>query len=141
PDASIGADVMVGFPGETDAEFEENRAFIEALPITYLHVFSYSARPGTPAAAMPDQVPITVRKNRSRILRELAAAKNLEFRKGMLGASLSAVTLARKSIALSSNYLKVELASPREPNQLIDVTIGGVTRTGLKEFSPLAVLA
>lgn len=141
PDASIGADVMVGFPGETDGEFEETRVFIEALPITYLHVFSYSARPGTPAAAMPDQVPIAMRKNRSRILRELAAAKNLDFRKGMLGASLSAVTLARKSIALSSNYLKVELASPREPNQLIDVTIGGVTRTGLKEFSPLAVLS
>ena len=50
PDAAIGADVMTGFPGETDAEFEESRAFIESLPFTYLHVFTYSERPGTPAA-------------------------------------------------------------------------------------------
>ena len=58
PDAAIGADVMAGFPGETDAEFEENRAFIERLPFTYLHVFTYSERPGTAAAAMPDPVPM-----------------------------------------------------------------------------------
>ena len=51
PDAAIGADVMVGFPGETEPEFEESRAFIESLPFTYLHVFTYSERPGTPAAA------------------------------------------------------------------------------------------
>ena len=51
PDAAIGADVMVGFPGETDSEFEESRQFIESLPFTYLHVFTYSERPGTPAAA------------------------------------------------------------------------------------------
>jgi threonylcarbamoyladenosine tRNA methylthiotransferase MtaB len=60
PDAAIGADVMVGFPGETDAEFEENRALVESLPFTYLHVFTYSERPGTPAAEAP-QVPMTVR--------------------------------------------------------------------------------
>ena len=57
PMAAIGADVMVGFPGETDADFEENRQFIASLPFTYLHVFTYSARSGTPAAEMPDQVP------------------------------------------------------------------------------------
>ncbi|MGD0015816.1 MAG: tRNA (N(6)-L-threonylcarbamoyladenosine(37)-C(2))-methylthiotransferase MtaB, partial [Bryobacteraceae bacterium] len=80
PEAAIGADVMVGFPGETEAEFEENRQFIESLPFTYLHVFTYSARPGTPAAGAPDQVPMPVRKERNRVLRELAATKNLEFR-------------------------------------------------------------
>ena len=57
PDAAIGADVMVGFPGETEAEFEETRAFIELLPFTYLHIFPYSERPGTPAAERKDQVP------------------------------------------------------------------------------------
>ena len=61
PTAAIGADVMVGFPGETDADFEETRALIAELPFTYLHVFTYSARPGTPAAAMPNQVPVPVR--------------------------------------------------------------------------------
>ncbi len=84
PEAAIGADVMVGFPGETEAEFEETRAFIERLPFTYLHVFTYSERPGTPAAALP-QVPVRVRKERNRVLRELAAAKNLEFRRSMVG--------------------------------------------------------
>src|SRR5579859_4659039 len=57
PDAAVGADVMVGFPGETDAEFEETRKMIADLPFTYLHVFTYSARPGTPAVDMKNQVP------------------------------------------------------------------------------------
>ena len=83
PDAAIGADVMVGFPGETEAEFEESRAFIESLPFTYLHVFTYSERPGSPAAEASSPVPIAVRKERNRILRDLAAAKNRAFRQRM----------------------------------------------------------
>src|SRR5215472_13378781 len=75
PDAAIGADVMVGFPGETDSEFEETRRMVEDLPFTYLHVFTFSARPGTPAAAMQGQVPVHVARERNRILRELASAK------------------------------------------------------------------
>jgi threonylcarbamoyladenosine tRNA methylthiotransferase MtaB len=133
PEAAIGADVMVGFPGETEAEFEESRAFIESLPFTYLHVFTYSERPGTPAAEMPDQVPIRERKRRSRILREIAAAKNLEFRQSMTGKRLSSVTLEQGAVALSGNYLRVELATPRAPNRLIEVEIGGVTGRGLRE--------
>ena len=93
PDAAIGADVMVGFPGETEADFEENRRFIADLPFTYLHVFTYSERPGTPAAEDPDAVPMAVRKERNRALRELAAAKNRAFRESMVGKTLSAVTL------------------------------------------------
>src|SRR5258705_2842465 len=75
PDAAIGADVMVGFPGETEELFEENRSFIENLPFTYLHVFTYSSRPGTPSASMPNQVPVKIARERNRILRELAARK------------------------------------------------------------------
>jgi threonylcarbamoyladenosine tRNA methylthiotransferase MtaB len=126
PEAAIGADVLVGFPGETEAEFEENRAFIEALPFTYLHVFTYSERPGTPAAAMDGQVPVRERKRRNRVLRELAAAKNLEFRRSMIGRRLPAVTIEDGETALTSNYLKVALARPREPNRLIEVQIGGL---------------
>jgi threonylcarbamoyladenosine tRNA methylthiotransferase MtaB len=133
PEAAIGADVMVGFPGETEAEFEATREFIEALPFTYLHVFTYSARPGTPAAAMPAQVPAPERKRRNRVLRELAAVKNLAFRRGMIGRRLSAVTIEDGSVALSTNYLKVQLAAPGEPNRLIGVEIGGVTDAGLRE--------
>ena len=138
PDAAIGADVMTGFPGETEAEFEETRAFIASLPFTYLHVFTYSERPGTPAAAAEPQVPMEVRRDRNRILRELAAQKNLEFRRRMLGRSLSVVTLSDG--ALSDNFLKVELASPREKNQMIDVKISSLSPTGLREHSALSVL-
>ena len=138
PDAAIGADVMTGFPGETAEEFEESRSFIESLPFTYLHVFTYSERPGTPAAAVPDQVPFEIRKERNRILRELAARKNLEFRRRMIGRTLSLVTLSEG--ALSDNFLKVELASPRPANQLIDVRIGSISATGLREHSALTVL-
>jgi len=132
-EAGIGADVMVGFPGETDAEFEENRAFIESLPFTYLHVFTYSSRPGTPTATMPDQVPMPVRKERNRILRELAAAKNLEFRRRMVGKTLSVVTLEQAGMALSDNYLKVELAAAREANRIVEVRVAGVTEGGVRE--------
>jgi len=126
PDAAIGADVMVGFPGETDAEFEDSRQFIDSLPFTYLHVFTYSERPGTPAAESAAQVPMKVRKERNRILRDLAAAKNLAFRESMVGRTLSAVTLHETGTALTGNYLKVELATPREPNLLVDLEIGAV---------------
>ena len=75
PTAAIGADVMVGFPGESEAEFEETRRLVEDLPFTYLHVFTYSARPGTPAASMGKQVPVHVARERNRILRDLRRRK------------------------------------------------------------------
>ena len=93
PNAAIGADVMAGFPGETDAEFESTRRLIEDLPFTYLHVFTYSARPGTPAAAMPNQVPVHVARERSKILRELADAKKQIFLHSFIGKPLEAITL------------------------------------------------
>ena len=93
PTAAIGADVMVGFPGETDAEFEATRRMIEELPFTYLHVFTYSARPGTPAAAMPNQVPVHLARERNRILRELAAEKKLAFMRSFIGKKVDAITL------------------------------------------------
>jgi threonylcarbamoyladenosine tRNA methylthiotransferase MtaB len=132
-DAAIGADVMVGFPGETDAEFEESRAFMAEMPFTYLHVFTYSERPGTPAAESAEQVPMPVRKERNRVLRELAAAKNLAFRQSMVGRTLSAVTLHDEGVALTDNYLKVETAAAREPNRIVELRIGAVTQGGLRE--------
>lgn len=139
PLAAYGADVMTGFPGETDREFEETCSFISRLPFTYLHVFTYSERPGTPAAGFA-QVPPAVRKARTRRLRELAAQKNLEFRRRLVGTTLRAVTLSH-GVALTENYLKVEMAQPREANQLTELTIGGVTETGLRETSLLPVLS
>ena len=111
---------------------------IASLPLTYLHVFTYSERPGTPPAESGHQGPVPLRKERNRILRELAAAKNLEFRRAMVGRRLSVVTMDRD--ALSGNYLKVSLAHPRPANQLIEVEIGGVTASGLAEKTLFPVL-
>jgi threonylcarbamoyladenosine tRNA methylthiotransferase MtaB len=133
PDAAFGADVMVGFPGETEADFAETVRFIEELPLTYLHVFTYSERPGTPAAEAAGSVPIPVRKERNRVLRVLAEARNRSTRERMVGRTLSAVTLHEPGTALTGNYLKVALSHEREPNVIVDLRIAGVTRQGLQE--------
>jgi threonylcarbamoyladenosine tRNA methylthiotransferase MtaB len=140
PDCAVGADVMTGFPGETEAEFEESRAFIESLPFTHLHVFTYSERPGTPAAEAAGQVPTAVRKQRTQVLRELGRRKNLAFRRAMVGRTLSAVTMEDGSVALSSNYLKVALARRRDPNRIVDVRIGGMGSDDVREAGALTVL-
>ncbi|MBI1353190.1 MAG: tRNA (N(6)-L-threonylcarbamoyladenosine(37)-C(2))-methylthiotransferase MtaB [Acidobacteria bacterium] len=128
PEASIGADVMVGFPGETDAEFEQSRAFIEQAPFTYLHVFTYSAREGTPAAAAPGQVSKPVKKERNRALRELIDRKRRAFRRSLAGREVDAVTLARPveggGAALTDNYLEVTIpGEPLRPAQLVRVRL------------------
>lgn len=131
-DAAIGADVMVGFPGETDGEFEETRRLIEDLPFTYLHVFTYSARPGTPAALMQSQVPTHVARERNRILRELAAEKKLAFMRGFVGKKIEAITLRASAAdestteALTDNYLKLRLAGHHEPNRWLRARVEGV---------------
>ncbi|HEV7673093.1 MAG TPA: tRNA (N(6)-L-threonylcarbamoyladenosine(37)-C(2))-methylthiotransferase MtaB [Candidatus Angelobacter sp.] len=128
PEAAIGADVMVGFPGETDELFEESRSFIENLPFTYLHVFTYSSRPGTSAAAMPDQVPVHVARERSRVLRELATEKNRAFRQSFIGRTLEVITLQSGNDddwteALSDNFLKIRLAGRHEANKILRVNV------------------
>jgi threonylcarbamoyladenosine tRNA methylthiotransferase MtaB len=131
PEAAIGADVMTGFPGETDAEFDDSYHFIESLPFTYLHVFTYSERPGTPAASHASPMPMAIRKDRNRRLRELAAAKNLAFRQSMAGRQLSAVSLDGGTRALSSNYLQIELRGAVPPRQMIAAHVTGLTPAGL----------
>jgi threonylcarbamoyladenosine tRNA methylthiotransferase MtaB len=131
PAAAIGADVMAGFPGETDAEFECTRRLIEDLPFTYLHVFTYSARPGTPAAAMPNQIPVHVARERNRILRDLAAEKKQTFMKSFVGKTLDAITLSarRKTLdgefteALTDNYQKLYLKGRHGANRWISADI------------------
>jgi len=140
PDAAIGADVMTGFPGETDSEFAETREFIEQHPFTYLHVFTYSERPGTVAAQQGSPVPIPVRHERTRILRDLSDQENLAFRRRMLGQTLSAVTLEQRGMALTSNFLKVEMGNARQPNQIVDLRIAALTPTALREHTPFPLL-
>ena len=130
PTAAIGADVMVGFPGETDEQFEETRAFIESLPFTYLHVFTYSSRPGTPSASMPEQVRGDVTRERNRILRELAGRKKREFQEQFVGRELEAITLTNiedgRTEGLTDNYQKVWIDDTQASNRLVTITITGI---------------
>ncbi len=128
--AAIGADVMVGFPGETEAEFSETRRMIEELPFTYLHVFTYSTRPGTPAAEQDGQVPVALARERNRVLRELAHGKKAAFLSSQVGALVEAITLqtggADFTEALTHNYLKAKIAGQQEANRWVQVRVEGV---------------
>ena len=110
PDAAIGADVMVGFPGETEALFRESYGLIEALPLTYLHLFPFSARPGTAAAAWHREAPVAAEavRERMRALEALDAGKREAFARRFVGRRVSAVTL-RDGTALTDNFLPVDL--------------------------------
>ena len=131
PTAAIGADVMAGFPGETENEFEETRRLIEDLPFTYLHVFTYSARPGTPAVAMAGQVPIRIAHERNRVLRDLAWQKKLAFMHTFVGKPMEAITLniegsdheGKYTEALTDNYLRVRLKGSHSPNRWIQAWV------------------
>ena len=131
PTAAIGADVMAGFPGETDAEFAATLRLIQDLPFTYLHVFTYSARPGTPAAALPHQVPVHVARERNKILRDLGAQKKLAFLQSFLGKRLEAITLSivhnrptgEFTEALTDNYQKLYLQGRHAPNRWLTAHI------------------
>ncbi|MGI9102654.1 MAG: tRNA (N(6)-L-threonylcarbamoyladenosine(37)-C(2))-methylthiotransferase MtaB [Terriglobales bacterium] len=139
PAAAIGADVMVGFPGESEADFEETRRMIEELPFTYLHVFTYSSRPGTASAAMPKQVPVQVARERNRVLRALAAEKKRKFMESFIGRELTAITLSAgdesSTEALTDNYLKMRLAGRHGANQWVAARVEQVSGEELSGFA------
>jgi threonylcarbamoyladenosine tRNA methylthiotransferase MtaB len=128
PEAAIGLDVITGFPGETEQEFANTRRLIEELPVSYLHVFPYSRRPGTPAASMPDQVPGPVAKERAARLRSLGEQKLHDFAQRFVGRELQVVVEGGRQKGfckgLSGNYLQVVFAGPAGlEGQLLPVTI------------------
>ncbi|HXN23946.1 MAG TPA: tRNA (N(6)-L-threonylcarbamoyladenosine(37)-C(2))-methylthiotransferase MtaB [Candidatus Dormibacteraeota bacterium] len=136
PDAAIGADVIAGFPGETELDHHATLDFIERLPLTYLHVFSFSKRPGTSADQLTENVPNSVIKDRSRELRALGEAKSASFRASQAGRTLRVLTIRHApgrterhdttgwTPALSSNYLRVRLAGEWPSNQMMNVLAG-----------------
>lgn len=137
PDAAIGADVMVGFRTETDEDHLRTRQLLNAAPMTYLHVFPYSHRPGTASANLKPEVHGKIAQERGRSLRELAARKNLEFRSSFLGRQLSVITLVQEhndqAQALSTNYLKVEISKGSvAANHILSARITGLTAEGLR---------
>jgi len=127
PTAAIGADVMTGFPGETDSEFEQTRRMIEDLPLTYLHIFPYSPRPGTPAATHPNQVPMHIARQRHNVLRDLISQKKQSFAHSFVGQTLPAITLQPSSTdfsrCLTDNYLELRLAGHHRPNRWLQTRI------------------
>ena len=130
PDAAIGADVMVGFPGEMDDDFSATFRLIEDSPLTYLHVFPYSSRPGTVAAGLPHAIPEQVSRLRARGLRNLAAQKNEEFRRQMIGQEIDVLTLEDGS-AISSNFVRVSVPADSPSNEWIRVRVTDLGEAGL----------
>ncbi|MBL0225613.1 MAG: tRNA (N(6)-L-threonylcarbamoyladenosine(37)-C(2))-methylthiotransferase MtaB [Geobacteraceae bacterium] len=119
PQAFIGADVIAGFPGESDAEFNETLRLVEDLPFSDLHVFPYSSRPGTKAAKMPGQVPANTVKQRAVLLRNIAAEKKAGFLSQQVGRKLQVLVQGYNETSqicngISKNYVTVKFSGDRE---------------------------
>jgi threonylcarbamoyladenosine tRNA methylthiotransferase MtaB len=146
PALTFGADVMVGFPGETDHEFQETHDFIRSLPFGYLHLFPFSARPGTRAWTLHAESPVSaaIVNERMSTLRDLAAEKTRMHRMQFIGAELDAITLhtpphlafANRTSALTENFLPVDLVASLPANQLIRVRIIAVAADSTLLASP-----
>jgi threonylcarbamoyladenosine tRNA methylthiotransferase MtaB len=139
PDACIGVDVIVGFPGETDALFMETYHFLKDLDISYLHVFTYSERDNTPAASMEDAVPQQVRNKRSKMLRGLSAKKRRAFYESQLGSTRTVLFEGENKLGyihgFTENYVKVK--APWDPaliNTLQRVVLRQIDTDGLVRF-------
>ena len=149
PELTLGADVMVGFPGETDAEFEETMEMVRALPFGYLHLFSFSPRPGTRAWALHTASPIAVEvvKERMGALRALAEEKSRAHRASFVGQEVEAITLhTPKSVAaegttsaLSENFIPMEIAGRLAANRLVRAAVTGISGEG--EMTAVQVVA
>ena len=138
PDCGIGTDMICGFPGESDDDFQQSFDCLAALPITYLHAFTYSVRPGSDAQTMGDPVPSEAKKRRVRALKKLSQDKNLRFRERQLGREVDVLpesSQRRGSSHLSGwtdNYLRVDLGRRNfVPPGLYRVRITGVSEDGL----------
>jgi threonylcarbamoyladenosine tRNA methylthiotransferase MtaB len=136
PDLTLGADVMVGFPGETNGEFEETLELIRALPFGYLHLFPFSPRPGTPGWAIHAErpVPAAVVEEQMAALRALAAEKSRTHREQFVGREVEAITLHTpealahlgRTAALTENFLPVEIEGRLSANRLVQVHVTGL---------------
>jgi threonylcarbamoyladenosine tRNA methylthiotransferase MtaB len=123
PDASIGSDVIVGFPGETDEQFEETRSLLSGVPLTHLHVFPYSDRPGTEASALFPKVDGTVIRERGRVLRAIGAEMSRRFRESQVGTSRRALVVDDGWAAVTDNYLKLRLDRQHPRNEWIAIPV------------------
>lgn len=136
PDACIGVDVIVGFPGESDKHFLDTYAFLVDLPVSYLHVFSYSERPNTPAAEMKNQVSKTIKNKRSKMLRGLSAKKRHAFYESQLQKTKTILFEAENKEGyiqgFTENYVKVRIPwDPTLQNQTRSATLAEIDQKGM----------
>lgn len=135
PDACIGVDVIVGFPGETDEHFLETYHYLNELPISYLHVFTYSERPNTEAIGLPDAVPMKIRNKRSKMLRGLSVKKRRAFYESQIGKELTVLLEGENKNGLmygfTENYVKVQTVyDPLLVNTTHRVILNGIDENG-----------
>jgi threonylcarbamoyladenosine tRNA methylthiotransferase MtaB len=123
PHASIGSDVIVGFPGESEADSEELAACLEGSPLTHLHVFPYSDRPGTEASSMSNKVPGAAIRERARRIRDISRRLTDAFLDSQIGTDHRALTLDDGCVAVTGNYLKVRIPPGRLRNEWVRVRI------------------
>ncbi|MGQ9863346.1 MAG: tRNA (N(6)-L-threonylcarbamoyladenosine(37)-C(2))-methylthiotransferase MtaB [Bacteroidia bacterium] len=129
PHAGIGADVLVGFPGEGEKELNEAKAFLRQMPVTYLHVFPYSERPGTKASSLEGGVPWEVRLERARQLRALGLQKKRQFAQTFKGKHVC-VLVEKASQGLTENYLRAQGKRQVPPGKLYNFYVEAITSTG-----------
>jgi tRNA A37 methylthiotransferase MiaB len=132
PAASIGSDVIVGFPGETDEDFDELCGYLERSPLTHVHVFPYSDRPGTAASAMSGKVHGAVIRERASRVREIGRRLTVRFRNSQIGTIHRALTLEDGTLAVTGNYLKLRIPPGRARNEWVQVQVteGGESMRG-----------
>jgi len=130
PEAAIGADILIGFPGENEKAFAQTHELIETLPISYLHVLPFSERPGTPAARLSDKVPPEITKERCEFMRKLGYAKRMNFYRKFVGRTLPMLIETKRDgdsgllKAISSNYLPVSIrGGDNLKNRIVDVKV------------------
>ena len=123
PHAGIGSDIIVGFPGETDADAEKNLAYLNESPLTYLHVFPYSDRPGTTATSLPGKVPGPSVRQRGSEVRMVGARLSKKFRRSQVGTVRPGLTISNGKIVLTDNYLKIQVQSGYAENQRVKVLL------------------
>ena len=119
PPAAIGSDVIVGFPGETDQDFEVLAAYLEGSPLTHLHVFPFSERPGTAASLLPGRVHGSVIKGRAERIRRISRDLQARFRASQRGTSRPALTIENGAVAMTDNYIRVEVGSGFARNEFV----------------------
>jgi threonylcarbamoyladenosine tRNA methylthiotransferase MtaB len=123
PHAAIGSDVIVGFPGESDDEFDELCAYLESSPLTALHVFPYSDRPGTEATRMGGKVPPPLVRERGRVVREIGHALAARFKRSQVGSVRPGLTIEDGGTVVTDNGLRLRLDKPRARNERVLVRV------------------